>query len=449
MPLLKIVEGAEQGKEIRLGERATLGRSQDCDVQINNAESSRNHAEVFLRDGKYYVKDLDSSNGTFVNGARTDQQVLQHGDRIEIGSVTVQYVDEKAATSDTRDLKQAEPTVQKLRQEEQIPVVPGHKVIKRLAKSHLSETYQATELAMDRPVAVEIISEKYCADPERVLKRIKSAARVEHQALAYIYLAGRKGDLVFFSRQPDTGESMWEQRGKLAPNEIVEVGIAIAGALAQAHEASIIHGSVRPDRIVRAESGHFKVLGLGLPIPKVDALSDEPDLQNQPSRIAYMAPEQMAGGAPTAASDIYSLGAVLYYMVCGRAPFEAPSEAELRSKIASEKIPKVLSVSPKASGALARIIDTMLSRDPSERQRSMQEVKRRLEAIKQIVRAPATETSPAARRVTRPPSRARAHKRSSAKAIIVIIFGALLLTAVLLLSRVAGGWFIRQGAGPS
>ena len=82
--MLKIVEGSRPGEPVELGERATLGRSQDCDLQIKDVESSRVHAEVFARDGQYHVRDLGSSNGTLLNGTEVEECVLKHGDRVRL-----------------------------------------------------------------------------------------------------------------------------------------------------------------------------------------------------------------------------------------------------------------------------------------------------------------------------------------------------------------------------
>ena len=78
--------------------------------------------------------------------------------------------------------------------------------------------------------------------------------------------------------------------------------VCAASALSEAHTAGVVHGSIRPDRIVRSNLGHFTLLGLGLPLPTVGELSTEPDLQKQPNRIAYMAPEQLTGKVSPAAT---------------------------------------------------------------------------------------------------------------------------------------------------
>jgi len=454
MATLRIIDGPGEGEHVTLGEYAALGRFRGCELQIKDPESSRRHAEIILADGEYRLRDLGSSNGTLLNGTRITEVTLRHGDHIEIGTVAVQFVDEEAGTSDTPvppapeepvdepELADVTPVEEPSAGEADLPEFPGYKTIKPLAEDELSVTYLATELAMSRPVAIQIIAETYTSDPEDTLARIRRAAQLEHPAGARVYFAGCEENRVYLSREPATGQSMWEVCGKLPPEEIVPAAVAVAGALEEAHGVSVLHGSLRPDRIVRTHSGNIKLLGLGLPAPSIGALCAEPDLQRRPSRIAYMAPEQLAGDPPTERTDIYSLGAVLYHMICGRTPFTAVSEAELAPKISSESIAPVLDLRPQTPGPLARTVDRMLARDPAARPGSMADVGEELEAVLRR-EEPAPEPVVVLDRAAEP---AEPPASLDAKSIIILILGALLLASVALLGKVTGGRFVREAA---
>ena len=108
MALLRIVEGARKGTSVTIGEKATLGRARECDIQVKDVESSRLHAEVRLVHGRYYVKDLGSSNGTLVNDERITEQELHHGDRIRIGEFVIEFVGEEEGAGDASDLAHVE-----------------------------------------------------------------------------------------------------------------------------------------------------------------------------------------------------------------------------------------------------------------------------------------------------------------------------------------------------
>ncbi|GAG52644.1 unnamed protein product, partial [marine sediment metagenome] len=215
MPSLRIRNGDKVGDPIELGERVTLGRSHECDVQIKDIESSRVHAELFVRDGEYYIRDLKSSNGTIVNGTEIDECALEHGDRIEIGSIIVEFIDERSAEAEAPGVDVADEPAKPA----PLPELPGYEITERITGDSLTETYRATDEAMDRAVAVEVIDEASCSDAEAVLASIKAAARLEHPAVARIYAAGRHKETVYFVRELAAGESMWRLCGKLAPDD--------------------------------------------------------------------------------------------------------------------------------------------------------------------------------------------------------------------------------------
>ncbi len=443
MALLRIVEGAGSGTSVALGERATLGRSRNCDVQIKDVESSRFHAEVRLDRGRYYVKDLGSSNGTLVNGERITEQELRDGDRIQIGEVVIEFaaLENAAEASERVNIEVLEPVgAEPLElipaEESPPPPLTGFEVVRRLRRDELGVTWLATELAMDRPVAIEVIRRRWCGEADAVLARVRAAAGVDHPSVAQILTAGCEGGSVFFVRRPVAGRSLWETLGKQTAPEVAEAGADAAAALEAAHAAGVIHGSIRPDRILRADSGQAVLLGLGLPFPVVGELSSKPDLQRRPNRIAYMSPEQLAGAEPDAACDVYALGAALYHAVCGQAPFTAVSEAELAPRIAAGKFTPVLELRPETPRPLARLIERMLARRPDDRPGSMAEVREEL-------RGAATQVRPAVVPQGRT-VRTAGDKGVSASAIIIVILTLLLLVAVALLARVGGAWFIRR-----
>ncbi len=439
MPALRVYNRNEIPNDVELGERTTLGRSlADSDIQVKDAESSRVHAEVVLRDGTYYARDLDSSNGTRVNGETITEAALHHGDRIEIGTTAIEFIDEETAVLGPTPVA-LEPTPEP---EPDRLVLPGYTLTERLGADTLTETHAATDDALGRPVAVEVVNADHCPDPAAALATIRRAAALEHPATARIHAAGSVGGRAYFVREPATGTSLWRLCGKLEPEEIIEAGIAIAGAVAEAHSVSLVHGTIRPDRIVRTDRGHFRLLGLGLPAPKIGELSTEPDLQKSPNRIAYMPPEQLDEG-PSESADIYSLGATLYHALCGRVPFGAVSEADLAPKLSTEAVIPVPQLRPETPEPLAALIEKMLLRNPLHRPRSMVEVQGEFQRMRLRGAdrgAPAAEPRPA---------RAATPRRSAAAGCTIVVLAILLLAAVFLLSRVGGISFIRLGGEPA
>ncbi|MFO7897992.1 MAG: FHA domain-containing serine/threonine-protein kinase, partial [Planctomycetota bacterium] len=451
MATLRIVEGPGEGEALELGREAILGRARESALQTKDPVSSREHARVYLGDDGYHIRDLGSSNGTQVNGERIADAALEPGDRIRIASVVLEFLDDAAEADETEPL----PPDEQVAIEEEVPAAPeppghadieeaGYHLLKLLDEDDLCQTYLATELAMERPVAVQLIAPEYSTPVESVLARIKRASQVEHPTGATILAAGRAGDRAFLVRRPAAGESMWARCGKVPPAEIAEIGHRVAGALAESHETSVVHGSLRPDRIVRTFSGHVRLLGLGLPAPRLGELSTEPDLQKRPSRIVYMAPEQVAGGGISESGDVYSLGAVLYHLLCGRAPFVGVNEAELAPRISTQTIPPVRELRSETPKPLADLIGRMLGRDPTDRPETMEEVAQAFDELAARMRGAAP---PVAVRRTVSPQRAADRDFFDARTLIILLLGLMLIGAVFLLGKVTGGRFLREFTG--
>ncbi len=443
MATLKIVEGPGEGQMLELGERAVLGRARDSDLQMKDPISSREHAYLYLDDDGYHVKDLGSSNGTLVNGERIDDRLLKSGDRIEVASVVMEFIEEGGERPDRT--KTEGPEADAAPGQAELEGM-GYRVIKGLGREEVARTFLAMQQAMDRPVVVQLIEPEFCDPPDPVLAAIRRASQIEHPAAVAILSAGTAGDRIFMARQPAFGQSTWSQCGKMSADELIEIGCQMAGLLAESHERSVVHGSLRPDRIVRTPKGHIKLLGLGLPPTRVGELSTEPDPQNRPNRIAYMAPERLAGGPANRAADIYSLGAVFYHLLCGQTPFVGMTEAELAPQISTQNVKPISELRPETPGRLADLIEKMLARNPAERPPSMLDVAIVFEELRG--RAPAGTAPPRPAAPTAAP-RARPQERRffDVRTIIIVILGALLLGTVFLLGRVTGERFLRDYSG--
>ncbi len=436
MASLTVVEGPGQGEQVTLGERTTAGRSRDCDLRIRDEVSSRVHFEIISTPQGHILKDLDSSNGTFVNGQIITEHRLRDGDRIGVAGVTLHF--SQADRVDPAELM-AEPAdvtpSPEARPARSLPNVPGYRIKQPLRGDDLCERFLATEVAMERPVAVELLAQPRGSTPAAAAQRLRAAAQLEHPAFAHIYAVTEASGRVVAARETTAGLSMWELAGKMTPDTALEVATTVAEAMAEAHAARLVHGSLRPDRIVRTNAGHLKLLGIGLPAPATEALSEAPDLQQRPSRVAYMAPEQLKGHVADEASDIYALGASLYHMLTGRTPIPATSEAALKARLETETPLPVRSLVEKVPRGFAELIDRMLARHPAQRPESMAAVAEQLKAL-------ARRSAPG---VGAPGMRTEAEAQGlSASTIIIIILTVLLLISGFIIGRLSGKRFIGQ-----
>src|SRR5215212_7239499 len=162
------------------------------------------------------------------------------------------------------------------------------------------------------------------------------------------------------------------QRGALPPQTVVEVGLQIAEALRAAHERGVIHRDIKPRNILITDSGHIKVTDFG--IARAAEATTVSDLGDILGSAKYMTPEQAAGEQAGPASDLYSLGVVLYEILTGRVPFEVeiPADVPIRHAVAPPRRPRELA--SEVPEGLDDITMRLLATNPEDRYGSADEV---------------------------------------------------------------------------
>lgn len=479
MAAIKIIEGPGSGSECPLGAYTSLGRSRDCTVQIKDALSSRLHAEIVPDGDKFLLRDCGSSNGTLLNEQRVKQQALNPGDRIRIGKVVLVFISDagdasrpldatrpmdvarpldvtreltpeeiaagQGATpeSDLEPVAEAAESVAEVAAEaaegdavlepvDEPPTLPGFRFDRFIRRDGPLTIFAATELELNRPVAIEWLKADASGLPS-LDNTLRTLVRLEHPAFPRVFSAGTTDGAAYLVREHVDGQPLSGLCGKLAPAEVADIARELAAALAEAHTAGLIHGSLRPDRIIRTGKGYLKLLGFGLG-------SALPPGRGPVSRTPlYLAPEQFALAKPSPGTDVYSLGAVLYHLLCGRPPYQGDAD-EMAVAITSGEFPRVQQVRPNTSRALAHTIERMIAHSPVERFSSMEQVMDDLERLP--VAAPIDDRSVTAevRIVRRSPA--------STKAIIVLLT-LLLMGSIVLLGKLGGTWFVERGVDQS
>jgi eukaryotic-like serine/threonine-protein kinase len=248
--------------------------------------------------------------------------------------------------------------------------------------------WKAVDTTLDREVAIKILHGEVADDPERFFRFTREAravAALNHPNIVTIYSVEEAEGIHFFTMELVEGESLDGviPEGGLPAERFFDLAIALADALAAAHEKGITYRDLKPGNVMVTRGGRVKILDFGL--AKLRWEVDSTLLSRAPTQTGtlegvvmgtplYMAPEQAQGEPLDHRSDIFSLGIVLYEMATGGRPFRGQSAADVISSILRDEPRPVDLIRPGLHHHLARIIRRCLEKDAERRYQSARDV---------------------------------------------------------------------------
>ena len=246
-----------------------------------------------------------------------------------------------------------------------------YQVISPLGEGGMAAVFKAYQAGMDRYVALKILPRHYAADPEfmaRFQQEARLIANLQHPHILPVHDFGEAESYTFLVMPlVETGTLAELLRGEpLPPARIRSVISQIGDALDYAHSRGLIHRDVKPSNILLDERGNCLLTDFGIAkmVEGTAHITQSGAIVGTP---AYMSPEQGVGQALTPASDIYSLGVVMYEMATGKAPFVAETPMAIVIKHINEPLPPPSKVNPALPPALERVILKALAKDPKAR----------------------------------------------------------------------------------
>jgi serine/threonine protein kinase len=268
-----------------------------------------------------------------------------------------------------------------------------------LGAGGMGEVYLANDPVLDRLVALKVVTPGM--DDADLLDRFKreacAASALNHPNIITIYEFAEDAGTRYIATEYVDGVTVRQriarEQGPLRLSDAVEIGRQIAAALAAAHGAGIVHRDLKPDNVMIRPDGYVKVLDFGLAkrvvsAPGTSAVQTElgTTAGTLVGTIEYMSPEQVRGLPLDARTDVWSLGCVLYEMITGRRPFDAPNRLDIMASVLDREPQAIGSARPDCPPALATLVTRMLGKDRDARPQSMAEVGRDLERIAESLR---------------------------------------------------------------
>jgi len=250
-----------------------------------------------------------------------------------------------------------------------------------LEKGGMATVYRGRDLMLERDVAIKLLREDYSRDPafrERFRQEAKAAANLSHSNIVTVYDFGFDAEHLFIVMEyvPGTNlSSLFKQRGRYSLEEGVPLIIQACKGLGYAHRAGLVHCDIKPHNFLVTPDKRLKVTDFGIARALASIHPDE-EAEVVWGSPQYFSPEQASGSAPSPASDVYSLGVILYQMFTGKLPFDSKTAAELAKDHQFREPQAPVELNPKIPPSLNEIMLKVLSKEPSARYRTADQLGR-------------------------------------------------------------------------
>jgi serine/threonine protein kinase len=240
-----------------------------------------------------------------------------------------------------------------------------------LGRGAMGEVHRAWDRRLDRPVAVKRLRRDLAADPTvraRFEEEARAAAGLAHPNIVTVYDTGEADGVPYFVMACLPGRTLADDiaAGPLPDDEVAAIGIDLAGALAAAHAAGILHRDVKPANVLRTDAGGVQLADFGIAksAESVGQLTVTGTVLGSP---AYLAPERLEGRPATEASDVYALAVVLDEALTGACPFQGDTPVAVAHAVSTRTPAPIAERRPGVDPALARALDAAMAKDPAAR----------------------------------------------------------------------------------
>ena len=283
-----------------------------------------------------------------------------------------------------------------MKESPKIPDIGKYHILELVGEGAMGVVYKAVDSVLDRTVAVKVMNDAIARHEElraRFLREAQAAASLQHPNVVSIYDLGEVDGHLYIAMEFVQGadlESIVQQGTPLSLQEKLDIVIDVLTGLTFAHKRGIVHRDIKPANIRIAEDGRAKLMDFGVAHLTSSNLTSTGASLGTP---VYMSPEQITGGKATPATDLFAVGAVLYELLTGTKPFDAPTLQGLFYKILTEKPKPIREAMPGLPSALDHIVEKAMAKDAPQRYQSALDMANDLSGVRAMMSGPAYPSS--------------------------------------------------------
>ncbi|MEO8262696.1 MAG: Stk1 family PASTA domain-containing Ser/Thr kinase [Pseudolysinimonas sp.] len=273
-----------------------------------------------------------------------------------------------------------------------------YQVRSRIARGGMATVYLATDLRLERRVAVKVMH-GHLADDEsfkqRFIQEARSAARLAHPNVVNVFDQGQDADSAYLVMEYLPGitlRDLLQEYGSLTSEQTLDISEAVLSGLAAAHKAGIVHRDLKPENVLLADDGRIKIGDFGLARAASANTATGAALLGT---VAYLSPELVTRGVADTRSDIYAVGIMMYEMLTGEQPFTGEQPMQIAYQHANDAVPTPSTKNPRVPAELDELVLWATTRDPEQRPRDAKAMLEQLHDTEALLRTalPAGTTS--------------------------------------------------------
>lgn len=263
-----------------------------------------------------------------------------------------------------------------------------YQVRSRIARGGMATVYLATDLRLERRVAIKVMHGHLADDNQykaRFIQEARSAARLAHPNVVNVYDQGQDADTAYLVMEYLPGITLREllqEHPVLTTEQAMDIMDAILSGLAVAHRNGIVHRDLKPENVLLADDGRIKISDFGLARAATAQTATGNALLGT---IAYLSPELVTRGVADARSDIYAVGIMLYEMLAGEQPFKGEQPFQIAQQHANDTVPTPSSKNPRVPAELDELVLWATARDPEQRPRDARAMLEQLHETQRIL----------------------------------------------------------------